>query len=442
MFVRCSILFFIQLIVSGVSLGQSVLMLRSDVSVQCSISRLGNAVLMKDDYIADVKLNDAYRAIDIPNAGYYFVNVQDASTGICLENKDTLWVDWVGKEDRAIIRKGQSRELNIEMASVDSICDIRLLELLKYATIRRAKEVKYFSDTLRKRYESHRFEQLKNYVFYRTAYVEIVAESDARANLMRKYFERAAEPLNTAWVESFRNLYSGFLLQKLNGRNGAKLDHALRGKLWQPIWSEFRNDSLAMHPEVREFAFLYGINQLRSQNNYSAISFEWMLDSLALQTVYPQVKQIAASVKADWQKYDKGKDVPDFSFKLLNGKDMRFSELKGTPVYLCYYASFSQATYRELAMLQAFKQRFKNEIEFLIVVKTGEKSGVLKALDSIKSTMLVTDLASCSDAFKQIPETLQANSYFLINRNGKYYKAPAEGPETGIEDSFLGLVKD
>jgi hypothetical protein len=56
--------------------------------------------------------------------------------------------------------------------------------------------------------------------------------------------------------------------------------------------------------------------------------------------------------------------------------------------------------------------------------------------------LLVADFASCSDAFKDITETPNANGYFLINRKGQYYKAPAEGPETGVEDSFLGLVKD
>jgi hypothetical protein len=93
-------------------------------------------------------------------------------------------------------------------------------------------------------------------------------------------------------------------------------------------------------------------------------------------------------------------------------------------------------------MLQAFKERFKNEVEFLIVVKTNEKAGLIRALESINSTLLVSDWASCSEAFKEIPEAPNANGYFLINRKGRYFKAPAEGPETGVEDSFLGLVKD
>ncbi len=421
---------------------QTVLMLRSDAAVQCSITKLGDAILMKDPLLAEFKLDNAYRAIELAQAGYYFINVQNASTGICVENNDTVWTDWIGKEERAIIRKGDSRELNLAMSAVDSLCDVRLLELLKFATIRRAKEVRYFTDTLRKNYENHPLTPLRNYVFYRTAYVEIVAESDSRARLMQKYFEQDAEPANVAWIESFRNLYNGFILQKLNARNGLKLQNALREKAWQPLWTEFRSDSLAMHPEVREFAFLLGISQLRNQNGFRDVSFEWMIDSLMVQSIYPQVKQCAATIKTDWLKYAKGSEVPNFSFNLLSGKAMRLSDLRGKPVYLCYYASFSQATYRELVMLQAFKERFKNEVEFLVVIKTSEKAGLNRALESIKNTLLVADFASCSDAFKDITETPNANGYFLINRKGQYYKAPAEGPETGVEDSFLGLVKD
>jgi hypothetical protein len=76
------------------------------------------------------------------------------------------------------------------------------------------------------------------------------------------------------------------------------------------------------------------------------------------------------------------------------------------------------------------------------VVNTSEKAGLSRALESIKSTLLVSDFASCSDSFKEIPETINLNSYYLINRKGQFFKAPAEGPETGIEDAFLGLVKD
>lgn len=422
--------------------GQAILMLRSDNVVQCSIAKLGDAISMKDQAFAEFELDNAYRSIELPEAGYYFINIQEASAGIYVENNDTLFTDWIGKEERAMIRKGNSLAFNLAIWAVDSLCDVRLLELLKFSAIRRAKEVRYFTDTLRKNYEKHPSTLLRNYVFYRTAYVEIVAESDSRARLMRKYFEQDAEPTNVAWIESFRNLYNGFILQKLNSRNGLKLQNALREKVWQPLWTEFRNDSLAMHPEVREFAFLLGISQLRNQNSFREVSFEWMLDSLVAQSIYPQVKHCAAIIRTDWLKYTKGSEVPNFSFNLLNGKAMRLSDLRGKPVYLCYYANFSQATYRELLMLQAFNERFKNEVAFLVVVKTSEKTGLSRALESMKSTLLVTDFASCSDTFKNIPETPNANGYFLINRKGQYYKAPAEGPETGVEDSFLGLVKD
>jgi hypothetical protein len=67
---------------------------------------------------------------------------------------------------------------------------------------------------------------------------------------------------------------------------------------------------------------------------------------------------------------------------------------------------------------------------------------LLKALEAIKSTLMVSEFASCSQSFSALPENLNSPGYFLINKSGKFFKAPAEGPETGVEDSFLGLVKD
>ena len=422
---------------------QAVVMLRSNLPIiRCTITQPVDAILMKEVSIAEVKLDESYTLIVLPQSGSYFITVDATSAGIHIENYDTLWLDWLGKKEQWNITKGKSRELNLSMWAVDSLCDARLFDFLKYASVRRAKEVKYFTDTLRKNYEKHPSDILRNYVFYRTAYVEVASESDSRARLMKKYFEHEADPDNFAWIESFRNLYNGFILQKLNSRNGVKLQNALREKSWKAVWTEFRNDTLAMHPEIREFAFLLGINQVRNQSTFRDVSLEWMLDSLIAQSIYPHVKKAATSLKTDWLRYKKGNDVPDFSFRLLSGKDMHLNDLNGRPVYLCYYAHFNQATLRELAMLQAFKERFKNEIEFLVVVNTSEKAGLIRALESIKSTLLVSDVASCSESFNNIPETANSNSYFLINRKGQYYRAPAEGPETGIEDAFLGLVKD
>jgi peroxiredoxin len=437
--VTLSFIFFFQAIL----LAQPRLMLRSSDAVStCTITSLGDPILLKEKAIAEVQLSTNYQSIVLPGNGFYFINSNEASLGFQAFENDSLFADWMDKEQRFILRGGTSKKLLDESVAVDSLCDARLLEFLKLPSIRRSKEVKYFADTLQKRYALDASNWLRNYVFYRAAYVEIVSESAPRADLMKKYFERQAEPENPAWIESFRNLYKGFLVQKMNGRMGNSLVGALREHAWTKFWNQYRDDSLSMHPEIREFAFLFGVSQLKSQNNISGISFEWTIDSLASFSEFPNVKHAALALKNEWNKYAKGADVGDFTFTTTAGKSMRLSDLQGKPVYLCYYPAFSQSTYREIAMLQAFKERYKNEIEFLVIVKNADRKGLLKALEAIKSTLMVSEFASCSQSFSALPENLNSPGYFLINKSGKFFKAPAEGPETGVEDSFLGLVKD
>ncbi len=432
-------LFFIQAILHA----QPRLMLRSTDAVStCTITSLGDPILLKEKVIAEVTLSTTYQSIDLPGNGFYFINSNEISLGFQAFENDSLLADWIDKEQRFTIRGGTSKKLLDDCAAVDSLCDARLLEFLKLPSIRRSKEVKYFSDTLQKRYALYASNWLRNYVFYRAAYVEIVSESAPRADLMKKYFERQAEPDNPAWIESFRNLYKGFLVQKMNGRMGNSLVGALREQAYTKFWNQYRDDSLSMHPEIREFAFLFGISQLKSQNNLSGISFEWTIDSLASFSAFPNVKHAALALKSEWNKYAKGADVSDFTFTTMAGKSMRLSDLQGKPVYLCYYPAFSQSTYREIAMLQAFKERYKNEMEFLVIVKNADRKGLLKALEAIKSTLMVAEFSTCSHSFSTLPENLSSPGYFLINKSGKFFKAPAEGPETGVEDSFLGLVKD
>jgi hypothetical protein len=424
-------------------IAQPNILLRSiDGNPTCRVTKLGNPILLKDEAMAEVKLSSSIQTIKLPELGYYFVTIANNSFGFQAFEDDSLQIDWMGKEQRFVIRNGNAKTLNDHVAEVDSLCDLRLLAFLKLPAIRRSKEVKYFADTLRKSCSNYNSEWFRNYVYYRTAYVEIVAESAPRAELMKKYFERQAEPGNPAWIESFRNLYNGFLIQKINGRNGQNLVGALREQAWTKVWNLYRNDSLSMHPELREFAFILGISQIRSQNNLLGFSIDWALDSLASNSSFSNVKLCASVLQAEWAKYAKGADVNDFSFITVTGNSMRFSDLRGKPVYVCYYPSFSQSTYREIAMLQAFNERYKNEIVFLVVIKNTDRNGLIKALEVLKSTLLVAEFASCGVEFSKLPEDINSPCYFLINKMGKIYKAPAEGPETGVEESFLGLVKD
>jgi hypothetical protein len=50
-------------------------------------------------------------------------------------------------------------------------------------------------------------------------------------------------------------------------------------------------------------------------------------------------------------------------------------------------------------------------------------------------------MESCRPQLETIFLELNRIQFFLLDRYGNVFQNPAEGPETGIEDAFLNLIK-
>lgn len=421
---------------------QTVLMLKTEgVNAAVKVTKVSDPIAFFEEKVVNTTIDSEYKTILLADSGYYVLRSNGIEAGIQALKFDTLWMELSLKKQRFLYIKGSAANDLREMERVDSLCDVKLLEWLPQPLTKRVKEIKYFSDTLKTSYSNFPTAWIRDYVFYRTAAIEISLDAGKRTSLMERYFSGNAQPWNYAWIEAFRYLFEGYVVQKTNGRYGAALDSALKQGKFESLYALCSKDSLKLSPENREMAVLFELSNLANDRRYSIDKLAKAVKELKERSMYSAVRKSAAIVLDRWGRYEKGRVVVDFSFSTL-GETKRLSDFKGKVVYVAYYPDFNQATRRDLLLLKALKTKFEKEMMFLAVINTTEESGLRHAAQQLACGFPVVALSECSSEFELLPEAMDATTYLLIDRKGRFLQAPAEGPATDVEAAFLNAIKE
>lgn len=421
---------------------QTIVMLKTDgAESEIKVSKISDPISFFEEKVAIATIRSNYQAITLPDSGFYLLRSKDIEAGIQALNFDTLWMELNLYKQRFLFTKGKSAIDLREMERIDSLCDVKLYEWLPQPITKRVKEIKYFSDTLKSAYTKYPIGWIKDYVNYRTASVEISLDAGRRTMLMERYFSGAAQPWNYAWIESFRYLFDGYVVQKTNARYGAAVDSALKKGKFEMLYMLCSKDSLKISPENRELAILFELSNLAQDRRYGKDKLMQAVNEIKEQTLFTSVRKSAAILLERWSRYEKGKLVEDFSY-LDSGFVKKFSDLREKIVYIAYYPDFNQSTRRDLLLLKALQLKFKKEMVFLAVVNTKETQGLKHAANQLACGFSIVALSECSAEFERLPESLDAITYLLVDRKGRFLQAPAEGPATDVEAAFLNAVKE
>ncbi len=307
-----------------------------------------------------------------------------------------------------------------------------------------AKRTRFFTDSLRKSINDSNNTYVANYLLFKTVDAELSANALSRKQAIVKFVNPKPILLNNpAWVDVFSNLFDGNMRRQLNSRGGDSLKLLLTtGSSLNMLLSKLNKDTLISNPELLKLILLKGIYELGHERDFSKKQFTETLTQLSADSNYASVRNHALQILKAWTVFEKGAKVPDFSYKPFPELiPKQFSALQGKPVYLVYFPSFSQAFQKELLMLKALNERYKSQLSMLVIVNSSDNAGLSAALNKINPGMEVASYGDCSKQISQLIENQRLQSYYLIDKNNCFWQAPAEGPETGVEAAFLGLIK-
>ena len=90
--------------------------------------------------------------------------------------------------------------------------------------------------------------------------------------------------------------------------------------------------------------------------------------------------------------------------------------------------------------MQALHSKYGKEMRFVAIVNEVLKKDQVSLLKNTPDIILGS-MESCRVQLDAIFQEVNRIQFILLDRYGNVFQNPAEGPETGVEDAFLNLIK-
>jgi len=103
------------------------------------------------------------------------------------------------------------------------------------------------------------------------------------------------------------------------------------------------------------------------------IGSPFLYAALPLQAQNSSANVFSACESFGVQRLKEKKEAPPFALKDLNGKQVSFSDLKGKPLLLFFWATWCPACKEDIPLLEKFSEGKKDQLKIISIVIDGEK---------------------------------------------------------------------
>lgn len=359
---------------------------------------------------------------------------------------DTLMLVYAGEDRTWHIIKGKSRELNNTVSAIDSIADAFLFRLIgrpvssgAIGAIRQLGE----EPEIREAVSAHPF--LATYLHYKRATLEIALKTNRTADLVQRYFNTFPSFVtsNPAWTDAFHLLFDHYIEEQFRLRHGNRLLEAfITGHPADAFLEALKSDTVLKNDTLLQWVFLNSLSEMRFSKNIPPKQLLLLVQDFKGKGITPEIESIAQELAGRISSSIRGTTIPDFSFTdAFSEKLFSLSGMKGKPVYISYYPELNRDCIRQLVQLNVLHERYEKDLRFVVIVGNAGLDELKHLAAQHRFRLLLTSLSSCDPVVSSLFESLWAPSFLLTDRYGNVWQSPAEGPETGVEVSFQGVIK-
>lgn len=146
-------------------------------------------------------------------------------------------------------------------------------------------------------------------------------------------------------------------------------------------------------------------------------------------------------VVKELKKFYPGQPAVDFTFKTLDGKDMKLSDLKGKVVYMDFWASWCGPCKGEMPFAKKIKEHFKDnpDVVFLYVSIDDKEEAWKRGIDALGISGMHTRTPGWGGEIAQLYKIQSVPSYFLFDKKGNF--AVKKTPRPSQTDEVIRLIE-
>ena len=283
---------------------------------------------------------------------------------------------------------------------------------------------------------------LKSYVDYKIASAEWAIAPQKKAWFFNTYIKDKPILYHNPEYIQFINSY----FQDIPGLNNhfVHRDDLINGinhaEHYSALLDSLGKDSLLRNEQLRELVLLNTLKTLFGQPAYSTFRMNSFLDQIHRESKFEQHRIIAENLKFELNDLRKGSDAKNFKLQSLSGDSLELEQLRGQPVYIGFFTTWSYACLAELEGMQKLVDSYGERVHFISII-LDQKQDVARKLIAEKNYSWPflfngTQYALLADyRVKTFP------SFILLNDRLQIVQYPAYKPSEVIEGEIKKLLK-
>jgi len=459
---KYGIVFFLVICFSFLSIAQQVVIKGSAPSYEFKEI----SVWAVNDYISHTQRKLTYSTID--SAGnfllelntkeiqYITLQVDKSITSMYIEPNDTYEVivhvpDSTTYQNKNLlhdvelsIKLKSKTEINALTMDYDKSFDDFLTYYYPNFVKRGAKPaIDSFKVAVQKRYDDVKNNYLNTYIDYSIASLEGKTNYSNQKLFDTYLFNKSIQYNNPEYM----NFFNTFFKQKLHNFSLTKKGEPLffqinnRGS-FKGAMLVLERDPFLKNDTIRELVLLKGLLESYYDNSFSRPSILGILKQIAEESTNTIHQQIANNILNSFSKLKPGALAPFFSLPDKTGKTISLDELRTQRyVYLTFFDNTCSECLQQLKVIPSLKKQYGERIVFVSIM-TSKNASDLKNFCAKNPSFDWTFLYdNTPDDIRNVYEIQGLPSYYLIDPDGKFIQAPAEGPSGDIDRAFYDIVK-
>jgi thiol-disulfide isomerase/thioredoxin len=279
---------------------------------------------------------------------------------------------------------------------------------------------------------------LKTYIDYSIAPIEEACFLN-HTYQFKKYFSERIIYNHPLYMNYFTAFYKQYLKQLSLKPKGVDLFNDINEmhSYNNAMSTILKADTLLVNDTLRELILITGLREwyYLKENNRHNISL--LLNYISLKGLSNQNKIIAKNLLQDMNALDAGSAAPELV--LNHSKFKSLADLKGSFVYINFWANWNVESLQELKYIQKLEQKYGHRLVF-ISVATGEDIEAEKKYFSANKFNWI--LLHDTDKSIRSAYNIKSIPYFvLIDTEGDILKGNAPAPSNNLENFIKQLIK-
>ncbi len=292
-------------------------------------------------------------------------------------------------------------------------------------------------------YSDVKNDYFSTYVTYSIATIEEKTKKSEK-KLFAEYIEgKPIQYTNPEYMNFFNTFYKQTLQRLTMAKTGDAVSFQINDRgSYSGTMGVMKRNPFLQNDTLCELVLLKGMEECYYDGTFKKSSIVPILQQIKEESKIPIHQQIATNILNSFSKLKAGATAPVFTLPDKKGVTSSLDELRATKyVYLTFFESSCSACMQQMKVIPELKKKYGERISFISISLDKIPDDLVKFCAKNPKYDWLFLFDNTNGTLKRNYEIKNLPSYFLINPEGKFVQAPAEGPEGDIDRAFYDIVK-